>query len=242
MPLPDLCTAPLRTPPLSTEPLSTPPLRTPPLRTPSDVLASAFGGRVCHVVGLSDVPVRLPIQRWWRSAHGTDHTLLERCRGATIDIGCGPGRMTYELMVRGHQALGIDVMPAAVELARGRGAAALERDVFDRVPGEGRWECALLADGNIGIGGDPVRLLHRARQLISHHGRVVVDVTNRGDEIDVRDVALTCNGMVSRRFRWAVVPAGALAALAATVSLEVEELVVARSRSFGVLVPAERAA
>ena len=48
-----------------------------------------------------------------------------------------------------------------------RGVAALLRDVFDPVPGEGRWETALLADGNIGIGGDPVALLERVR----HAGR-----------------------------------------------------------------------
>ena len=32
----------------------------------------------------------------------------------------------------------------------------LRRDLFAPLPGEGRWHHVLLADGNIGIGGDPV--------------------------------------------------------------------------------------
>ena len=44
-----------------------------------------------------------------------------------------------------------------------RGVTGPARDVFDPLPGEGRWETALLADGNIGIGGDPVALLRRLR-------------------------------------------------------------------------------
>ena len=57
-------------------------------------------------------------------------------------------------------ALGIDVTPAArAAAARRRRRRVLRRCVFDRVPGEGRWRTALLLDGNIGIGGDPVALL-----------------------------------------------------------------------------------
>ena len=41
------------------------------------------------------------------------------------------------------------------------------RDVFDRVPGTGRWMTVLLADGNIGIGGDPAALLRRAGELLA---------------------------------------------------------------------------
>ena len=38
----------------------------------------------------------------------------------------------------------------------------------------------LLADGNIGIGGDPARLLRRVRELLAVGGRVVADVHPRG--------------------------------------------------------------
>ncbi|WP_239310239.1 methyltransferase domain-containing protein, partial [Frankia sp. Cj3] len=79
-----------------------------------------------------------------------DASLLRRCDGPTLDVGCGPGRLTVALTTRGVPVLGIDVAPFAVRLARRAGAAALCRDVFGRVPGERRWSALLLADGNIG--------------------------------------------------------------------------------------------
>ena len=64
-------------------------------------------------------------------------------------------------------ALGLDLSPVAVRLARARGAEAILRSVFADVPGAGRWRTALLLDGNIGIGGAPVPLLERARERSS---------------------------------------------------------------------------
>ena len=74
-----------------------------------------------------------------------------------LDLGCGPGRLVVELARQGRQAAGVDTSRVAVRLARKAGATALCRSIFDPVPGEGGWDSVLLADGNIGIGGDPVR-------------------------------------------------------------------------------------
>ena len=89
----------------------------------------------------------------------------------------GPDRagLTVALAERGIPALAIDITPYAVALARSSGALALQRDVFGRLPGTGRWETVLLADGNIGIGGDPAALLRRARDLLAPHGAVVAE-------------------------------------------------------------------
>ena len=76
--------------------------------------------------------------------------------------------------------LGIDLAPAAVEQARARGATALERDVFGRVPGTGRWRYVLLADGNVGIGGDPHRLLARVAALLAPDGCALVELDAPG--------------------------------------------------------------
>lgn len=78
------------------------------------------------------------------------------------------------------RVLGIDVVPEAVALTRERGASALVRDVFAPVPGEGWWDTALLANGNIGIGGDPVTLLRRVHALLLPGGRAVVEVARPG--------------------------------------------------------------
>ena len=108
--------------------------------------------------------------RWADPADARDRALLRRCGGPVLDIGCGPGRMSEHLAHQGVAVLGIDVVPEAVAQTRARGASALHRDVFDRLPGEGRWTCALLADGNIGIGGDPVALLRRVAHLLRPGG------------------------------------------------------------------------
>ena len=75
------------------------------------------------------------------------------------------------------QALGVDVVEEAVHLTRRRGAPAVVADVFEAVPEEGRWGTALLADGNVGISGDPTHLLRRVRELLRPEGRVVVEVS-----------------------------------------------------------------
>lgn len=111
-----------------------------------------------------------------------DSSLIDRCGGPTLDVGSGPGRLTVALAERGVPALGIDVTTEAVNLARSAGALALQRDVFSRVPGTGRWMFVLLAEGSIGIGGDPVALLSRVAELLAPSGRAIVEVQPPGRE------------------------------------------------------------
>lgn len=121
----------------------------------------ALQGHASSVIGIGGVAQPLPVHQWFRAADASDGLLLDRCEGPTVDIGCGPGRLAEELAERGHVVLGIDIVHEAVRLTRGRGVAALVRNVFEAIPGEGRWNSALLADGNVGIGGDPEALLSR---------------------------------------------------------------------------------
>ena len=152
--------------------------------------------------------------RWQVAADESDRAVLAQCLGPTLDIGCGPGRMGAHLAEQGVPVLCVDVVTDAVEQARGRGVSALRRDVFAPLPGEGRWRTALLADGNIGIGGDPHALLRRVRQLLGPGGRVVADVAPYGYGLLTRQVRLRTALGLSEPFPWTVVGADALAALA----------------------------
>ena len=183
------------------------------------VFAHALRGHACTVWEADRAPRSLPVDAWRRAADDDDHALLEHCTGATLDIGCGPGRLTEALARRGEAVLGIDVVGEAVRQSRDRGAPALVRDVFGPLPGEGRWETALLADGNIGIGGDPVALLSRAAELIAPDGRVVVDVAPHGTGVRTRQVRLETVHGRSRSFPWAMVGADAIEAVAAAAGL-----------------------
>lgn len=160
--------------------------------------------------------ITLPTQRWTAAPGGGDELILTRCAGPTLDIGCGPGRLTAELTQRGIPAMGIDVSRTAVRLTRERGGMALRRSVFDRIPGEGRWRHAILADGNVGIGGDPVALLRRVFQLLVPGGRVLIELephgTLRRERVRVGD---------GTWFPWAWLGVGALDDIARAESLRV---------------------
>ena len=176
---------------------------------------------------------------WCRDHLPGDRGLLTRCAGPTLDVGCGPGRLTRALNRLGHPALGIDVSAAAVRLARLRGATALRRDVFDPLPGHGRWRHLLLADGNIGIGGDPEALLRRCRDLLAREGRLHVELARPGTRTWAGDARLHDEaGHPGTPFRWAQLAAGELAAVADASALRVLAEWTEADRWFATLTPA----
>jgi SAM-dependent methyltransferase len=166
----------------------------------------------------------LPVRDWTGDHLAGDHTLLARCQGATLDIGCGPGRLAAALQARRVLALGIDISKEAVGLARARGAAVLQRDVFFPLPREGAWQHALLADGNIGIGGDPIRLLARCRELLAPTGTVLLDLQGTGAHLRTDRVRLRAGEVASDWFSWSSLPTGALPAIAAATGFSVQEV------------------
>nr|WP_191910179.1 methyltransferase domain-containing protein [Microbispora cellulosiformans] len=156
-----------------------------------------------------------PLESWrWLDGAEGDEAMLARCGDPTLDVGSGPGRLTVALTRRGVGALGIDVTPRAVRLTRLAGGRALCRDVFGHVPGGGRWATVLLADGNIGIGGDPEALLRRARELLRPGGEVVAELGPPGTATRSERVRLRRDDTVTGWFAWARVGADGIGPLA----------------------------
>lgn len=164
--------------------------------------------------------VELPVERWSNGCHEGDGVLLDACTGPTLDVGCGPGRLTAALTARGIAALGVDSSHTAVRLTHQRGAVALHRSVFDRIPGEGRWRHVLLADGNIGIGGDPAALLRRTAELIAPDGDILVELEAPGHGVRHERVRLRPS-QADVWFSWAWVGADAITEMAAEADLRV---------------------
>ena len=177
------------------------------------------------------------LRRWCGTADATDRELLDRAPGTVLDLGCGPGRLVIELARLGRQGVGVDTSRAAVRLARKAGATAVCRSIFDPVPGEGRWDSVLLADGNIGIGGDPVRLLSRCRGLIGPAGRILVELDPPGSGMSADRVRLERGGQRGSWFDWAHVGADAVTRPAAAAGLRVADSWERTGRSFATLVP-----
>ncbi|MBG6064799.1 class I SAM-dependent methyltransferase [Micromonospora ureilytica] len=190
-----------------------------------------------HTDGRRDL---LPVRRWHGPPEPAIESIAARCTGPTIDLGCGPGRLTRALAQRGLVALGVDISAEAVRLTQGRGVVALRRDIFEPLPGEGRWAHALLIDGNIGIGGDPVGLLRRCGALIAADGTLVVEVEPPGTGL-WRGQAYVLSGSSGEpevrgpAFRWARVGTDAVARTAADAGLRVADRFRLGSRWFAEL-------
>jgi SAM-dependent methyltransferase len=189
----------------------------------------ALGGERCWVRH-EDGQVRpLPAHRWLGARNGDasgdavddafDDAVTRMCAGPTIELGCGPGRLVARLIRRGVPALGVDRSATAIRLAGRSGAPALLGDVFQPLPGTGRWRTVLLVDGNVGLGGDPGRILGRAAELLGRGGRCVAEFDAEVMGIRPRWVRLESTRDVGPWFRWASVGADSAATLAAQVGL-----------------------
>jgi SAM-dependent methyltransferase len=171
----------------------------------------------------SRIPLSPAVRRWCGTLDATDRDLLQRIRGAVLDVGCGPGRFVAALTRQQRVALGVDIVETAVVLARRTGGAVLHRSVFDRLPGEGRWGSVLLLDGNVGIGGDPERLLVRCRQLLAPGGSVLVELNAPDGQLRRGQVRLETYDRSSSWFDWATVSATAIDEPATAAGLAVRD-------------------
>jgi SAM-dependent methyltransferase len=191
----------------------------------------ALGGERCWIRHEDGEVRALPAHRWLgarcRLDGGSadaldedfDEAVTRMCNGPTIELGCGPARLIARLYDRGIPALGIDRSAAAIRLAGRGGAPALLSDVFEPLPWMGRWQTVLLVDGNVGLGGDPGRILGRAAELLRCGGRCVAEFEADAVGIRARWVRLESACDVGPWFRWASVGVDSAATLAAQVGL-----------------------
>jgi SAM-dependent methyltransferase len=167
--------------------------------------------------------IELPTKKWLGALTPADQAVLAHAAAPVLDVGCGPGRHVAALARRGVMALGIDVAPGALRLARDQGAAVLQRSIFERVPGAGHWGSALLLDGNIGIGGDPHALLCRIRDVLDDDGVVLAEVDPPGCDCRRTYARLEKGPLTTDWFPWATVGADGVAGLAADCGFALRE-------------------
>ena len=103
---------------------------------------------------------------WFGTARGTDRYFepypewparlreaADRTAGRVLDVGCGAGRAMAHLEPKGHETLGIDDSPGAVEVCRRRGLDARELDVADAADLDGSFDTLLMVGNNFGLVG-----------------------------------------------------------------------------------------
>ncbi len=205
------------------------------MRSPLDLYEQALAatdalGRA-GVVGIGEpIQVRfadgglaaMPVSRYMGAPDPLDQELLDGIAGPVLDVGCGPGRHLRALTAHGVYALGVDLSPVAVEYACRRGGRAVVGDVFGEVPGAGEWATTLLLDGNIGIGGEPERLLARLGSLLRADGTVLAELEAPGTDTRTTLARIEGDQEVSHWFPWARVSVPEIPAIAELAGMSVE--------------------
>jgi hypothetical protein len=119
-----------------------------------------------------------PVRRWPK----VERTAMRLARGRVLDVGCGAGRVALELQERGHEVVGIDVAPLALEVARRRGARDVRELPVTRVgPSLGRFDTFVMFGVNFGLMGSGRRapwLLRRFRSIANEGARILAESVN----------------------------------------------------------------
>ncbi|MGD8860239.1 MAG: class I SAM-dependent methyltransferase [Myxococcales bacterium] len=120
-----------------------------------------------EVTGPGDHYLRLP-----RRPDPGARELLDAARGRVLDVGCGAGRFAVPLQRRGHDVLGTDISPGALEVAALQGFDNTRLEPITAVgPRLGRFDTVLLGGNNFGLMQDP----QRARRLLGRFHRITGD-------------------------------------------------------------------
>jgi len=111
------------------------------------------------------------------STHDLD--ALKHVNGRVLDIGCGAGRVALFLQAQGHEVVGIDLSPGAVEVSKRRGVLDVRQMSITQVgPKLGYFDTIVMYGNNFGLFANEKRarwLLRRFHRLTSEGGRIIVE-------------------------------------------------------------------
>ena len=147
-----------------------------------------FEGRRAHEImersdgsmGVSNGPQAYfePFRRW----PTPERKAMRYVRGRVLDVGVGVGRVALHLQERGHDVVGIDTSPLAVEVARRRGVKDARVLAFKDIgPRLGFFDTVAMMGNNFGLFGSAIgarRMLRRLAKLTSEHARIVAASRN----------------------------------------------------------------
>jgi SAM-dependent methyltransferase len=113
----------------------------------------------------------------YREWHGDERKAMGYARGCVLDIGCGAGRHSLYLQQKGHNVVGIDNSPLAIEVCKLRGLRDVQPVPVTRIsPQLGIFDTVLMLGNNFGLFGNPdraSRLLRRLHRMTGRQGRII---------------------------------------------------------------------
>ena len=114
-----------------------------------------------------------PFRSWWSQ----ERRAMRFVRGRVLDLGCGAGRVGLHLQTRGHEVVGVDVSPGAVDVARRRGLVDVRAGTLaTAIHADERFDTILLLENNLGLlAGERRgrRLLRELARLVTDKGRIL---------------------------------------------------------------------
>ena len=113
---------------------------------------------------------------------GFERRALRHVAGRVLDIGCGAGRIALYLQEKGHDVVGIDNSPMAIQTCRERGLEHAEVLPITRVSSRlGAFDTIVMFGNNFGLVGgyDRARwLLSRFYSMTSEKGRILAQAND----------------------------------------------------------------
>jgi SAM-dependent methyltransferase len=108
----------------------------------------------CFMIGGGPELYFAPFEEW----REVEKEAMDHVRGRILDVGCGAGRAALHLQEQGHEVVGIDNSPAAIETCRLRGVVDARVISIDEIDsGLGVFDTVLMLGGNLSLLGNRER-------------------------------------------------------------------------------------
>ncbi len=155
------------------------------------VLLDHFEGRAAtEIIERSDgfIGLSANAEEYFQEPGAEAAAVLSRARGRVLDIGCGAGRYALFLQERGHEVVGIDISPLAIEVCRRRGFRdARVLSIDDVTPELGSFGTIIMMGNNFGLFGSLRKarfLLKRFRRMTDPDARIIAQVLDPSQTTD----------------------------------------------------------
>ena len=116
-----------------------------------------------------------PMWHWYCGQYLAE--VIEKARGAVLEIGCGTGDLLEELSLRGCQVHGVDINPASVQACRERGLPATQGELDTLTFPPGSFDTVILWHALEHLP-SPRGALTKIRQLLRPGGRLFIYCPN----------------------------------------------------------------
>ena len=113
---------------------------------------------------------------------GEQEAMQHLVPGRVLDVGCGAGRVALYLQEQGHEVVGIDISPLAIEVCQKRGVKDVRKLSITQVgPDLGRFDNIVMMGNNWGLMGNHRRakwLLRRFYKMTSPQARIIASTND----------------------------------------------------------------